>query len=147
MLQYRLQCCEGNGAARSQGGTTMYRAIVVDDNLSNLELIETLMLRMGFEVYTANSGRGLLQLARQHQPDVILTDLAMPHAEINGLDAIKIIRQDPDLKDIPVVAISAVTGMLEEAHDNRKFEAVLRKPFQIDQLQAIMGKLFGQSFT
>ncbi len=125
----------------------MYSAIVVDDNLSNLELIELLMRRLGFEVFTANSGKGLLKLARQQKPDVILTDLAMPHAEINGLDAIKIIRQDPDLKDIPVVAISAVTGMLEEAHDNRKFEAVLRKPFRIDQLQAIMGRLFGQSFT
>lgn len=92
----------------------MKRILVVEDNLKNLELI-TVILELDYEVVDAENGQLGVEAARTQHPDLILMDLSMP--VLDGWEALKLIRADPDLKDIPVVACTAHTL------DNRQVEA------------------------
>jgi CheY-like chemotaxis protein len=71
-----------------------------------LKLIEQLIARRSdMRLLTATDGHLGIQLARAHQPEVILMDINLPG--ISGLEALKILRQDPTTAHIPVVALSA----------------------------------------
>lgn len=75
------------------------RVVIADDHLLVLEAFENLLSGKVEVVGTASNGRELIKVARQHQPDVVVTDISMP--ELNGLDAsIKLLRLLPNLKFI-----------------------------------------------
>ena len=65
----------------------MYRAIVADDNLANLELLRVILEKMLFKVFPATSGGQILELLNFVEPDIIITDLVMPDVTIDGFEA------------------------------------------------------------
>ena len=79
--------------------------LLVDDQRDNLALLGELLTSLGFEVLQALNGREALEQARRERPDAILMDLIMP--EMDGYEAIRRIRQMPDLQDVIILAISA----------------------------------------
>ena len=80
--------------------------LCVDDNRANLELLtEALALRADCRVLTATDGRTGVEMARSHNPDVILMDNNMP--VMNGREAMRILRADPATAGIPIIAVSA----------------------------------------
>ena len=80
--------------------------LYVEDNPANLKLIEQLIARRpDIRLLSARDGNRGIQLARAHQPDVILMDINLPG--MSGIEALKILRQDPATAHIPVVALSA----------------------------------------
>jgi len=84
------------------GSTVLY----VEDNLSNLRLIEHLLARRpGVKVLSAMQGRLGLDLAREHRPSLILLDLHLP--DVPGIEVLRRLREDPRTREIPVVVISA----------------------------------------
>jgi len=95
------------------------RVLVVDDNPSNVALLVSLLKPLGFEVATANNGLEAVLVARKEKPDLILLDLVMP--EMDGLDIAKIFRSDPNLKQIPIIGVSATVSQSERKHE---FEAL-----------------------
>lgn len=107
--------------------------LYVEDNPANLKLVEQLILRRPeLCLLTAVNGHLGIQLARDKQPDVILMDINLPG--INGIQALKILREDPLTAHIPVLAISA-NAM--EADIKRGLEAgffrYLTKPIKVDE--------------
>ena len=89
------------------------RTILAVDNLqANLELIEGLFGGLGYQVVTASNAGRALELARNSLPDLILSDVCMPHG--NGSDLIDAVKADPQLRQIPFVFISS-TFTNEEA--------------------------------
>jgi PAS domain S-box-containing protein len=83
-------------------GTVLY----VEDNLSNLELIQRLLTRRrGVRLLPAMQGQLGLDLARQHHPDLILLDLHLP--DIPGVEVLRRLRAMPETQNVPVVVISA----------------------------------------
>jgi len=87
-------------------GAPLRTLLYVEDNPANLKLIEQLIARRSdMRLLTATDGHLGIQLARAHQPEVILMDINLPG--ISGLEALKILRQDPTTAHIPVVALSA----------------------------------------
>lgn len=89
------------------------RTILAIDNLpANLELIEGLFGVLGYQVITASNAGQALELARSSLPDLILSDVCMPHG--NGYDLIDAVKADPNLREIPFVFISS-TFTNEEA--------------------------------
>lgn len=94
----------------------------------------------GFEITTCNSGKGVLALAREFQPQVILLDVMMP--VMDGPTTLLALKQDPELKHIPVVFLTAKI-MTEELSYFRTLGAVdiISKPFDpmtlAAQIQAI----------
>jgi adenylate cyclase len=110
--------------------------LVVDDNEGNRDLLTRRLSRAGYEsIRTACNGREALEMMRQHDFDLVLLDVMMP--EIDGIGVLREMKQDAQLRDIPVVMISAVddpTSVTECIELGA--EDYLPKPFVQTVLQA-----------
>jgi PAS domain S-box-containing protein len=92
--------------AQPESGAPLRTLLYVEDNPANLKLVEQLMARRPtLRLLTAVDSNQGIQQARAHQPDVILMDINLPG--ISGIEAMKILRDDPTTAHIPIVALSA----------------------------------------
>jgi len=83
----------------------MKKALVVDDNKSNL-MMETYLLEIaGFEVFEAENAAGGIAIARKEKPDIIIMDVRLP--DMRGSEAARILREDKETSDIPIVFVTA----------------------------------------
>jgi putative two-component system response regulator len=109
--------------------------LVVDDTPANLQLLANMLKERGYKTRPVPSGILALQAAQSDPPDVVLLDINMP--QMNGFEVCERLKADEQLKDIPVIFISA----LNEIMDKVKAFSVggvdyVTKPFQIDEVQA-----------
>ncbi|MFA7277312.1 MAG: response regulator [Pseudobdellovibrionaceae bacterium] len=81
------------------------KVLIVEDNELNMKLFHDLLEAHGLETIQARDGKNVLALARQHKPDLILMDIQLP--EVSGLDVTKWLKEDDELKSIPVIAVTA----------------------------------------
>jgi PAS domain S-box-containing protein len=81
------------------------RVLVVDDLAENRAVVVAMLGQLGFDMVEAVNGRDGLEKAHELHPDLILMDIVMP--EMGGLEAIRRLRQSPDSKDVPIIAVSA----------------------------------------
>jgi CheY-like chemotaxis protein len=80
--------------------------LVIDDNLSNLRLVERILeVRPAITILAAQQGRMGLELAQQHRPDLILLDLQLP--DLPGEEVLRWLQGDPATAAIPVIIFSA----------------------------------------
>ena len=79
-------------------------ALVVDDRMSNREYLAALLGARGFHVHQATGGAEALEIARQMQPTVVITDILMP--AMDGYEFVRRLHAEPGLERIPVVFIS-----------------------------------------
>lgn len=79
--------------------------LVVEDNPKNLKLVKAVLEFSGYQVVEATTGEEGVRLARETSPDLILMDLQLPG--IDGAEALRQIRSDPDGPGVPVVAVTA----------------------------------------
>jgi signal transduction histidine kinase/CheY-like chemotaxis protein len=92
--------------ARAVRGAALRTVLYVEDNRANMQLVEQLIARRpDMSLLSAADGTRGIALARTHQPEVILMDINLPG--ISGIQALKILREDPATAHIPVIAISA----------------------------------------
>jgi PAS domain S-box-containing protein len=115
--------------------------LYVEDNLSNLELIQRLLARRpGVKLLPAMQGRIGLDLAREHHPDMILLDLRLP--DIPGSEVLRRLRQDPETRGIPVVVISAdATQVQIDRLLAQGARAYLTKPLDIKEFLALVNEI------
>ncbi len=115
-----------------QGELTPYTLLCVEDNPANLMLIEELISRrLNIKLLTARDGRQGIELARKTLPDVILMDINLPG--ISGITAMKILAQDADTANIPVIALSANAMPCDiEKGLEAGFFRYLTKPIKVD---------------
>jgi CheY-like chemotaxis protein len=83
----------------------MARVLVVEDKVENLELLIYILEAFGHEPLVAHDGAEGLAAAAGERPDIIVMDLQMPR--MDGYEAAKALKADPDLRGIPVIAVSA----------------------------------------
>ncbi|MFA6141925.1 MAG: response regulator [Candidatus Omnitrophota bacterium] len=81
------------------------RALIVDDNRNNLMLEKDLLEVAGFEVFEAENAAVGIAIARKEKPDIIIMDVRLP--DMRGSEAAKILRQDKETSDIPIVFVTA----------------------------------------
>ena len=81
------------------------KILVVEDNHDARKLIESILTLSGLNVVLAADGQEGLEKAEREVPDLIITDIAMPR--LNGLGLIKELRKRPDLKKIPILAVTS----------------------------------------
>lgn len=121
-----------------------YLVLVVDDSIDNLTLISLDLQHNGYRVATANNGEEAIKVAAMIRPDLILMDLAMP--EVDGLESTRLIRLNEDLKDIPVIALTAFsTEGFRRAAYQTGFDGYLTKPIDFTRLYDLMRRLIGVS--
>lgn len=81
--------------------------LVIDDSNTNLVLLESLFKRNGYRVFSALNGKQALELIVKTVPDLIFLDLKMP--EIDGFEFMKLLKNNPNWAEIPVVILSAIS--------------------------------------
>ncbi len=81
------------------------KALVVDDNKNNLMLEKDLLEVAGFEVFEAENASAGIAMARREKPDIIIMDVRLP--DMPGSEAARILRQDKETRDIPIVFVTA----------------------------------------
>jgi CheY-like chemotaxis protein len=119
-------------------GATLRTLLYVEDNPANLKLIEQLILRRpDIRLLSAREAIQGIQLARVHQPDVILMDINLPG--ISGIEALEILHQDPATKHIPVIALSA-NAMPRDIEKGLQagFFRYLTKPIKVNEFMATL---------
>lgn len=115
------------------------KVLIVDDIEENCLILESVLEPLGFETDMAENGSEGIRKALEFKPDMILMDLVMP--EMTGFEATQKIREMPELKDTPIIAVSA--SPLDEGPRRIKekgFDAFLLKPIDIDKLFAVLKK-------
>ena len=83
-----------------------HKILIVDDNLSNIQLVNDYLCRKGYFILTAEDGYQAVQVARAHLPDLILMDIQMPH--MDGIEATTHLKADPRVSHIPIFALTAL---------------------------------------
>jgi class 3 adenylate cyclase/CheY-like chemotaxis protein len=127
-----------------------YKVLVVDDNIHNSKLIEGILLseKRNYDIFFAENGLEGFEKARRIQPDLILMDMRMP--ELSGIDSMKLIQGDADLRDIPVIFITAykTDENFAEAFKSGAFDFIT-KPIDINELKSRINKALsiGQTLT
>ncbi|HEV2861799.1 MAG TPA: response regulator [Pyrinomonadaceae bacterium] len=125
---------------------TPQTVLVVDDMSDNLILISLSLQDMGYRVVTASNGADALNVAKLARPDLILMDIAMPHQD--GLAATRRIREESELQDVPVVALTAFdTDGFRQAAFDAGFNGYLTKPIDFERLKKLMRMLLSGGKT
>ena len=80
--------------------------LIVNDAPEQLGLMERLLVKAGYSVFTAEDGVQGLNLAKKNKPDLVISDVSMPH--MNGLEFCERLRSDSELKSVPILLVSAL---------------------------------------
>jgi len=81
------------------------RVLIVEDNELNMKLFHDLLEAHGYATLQTRDGMEALRIARLHRPDLILMDIQLP--EVSGIEVTKWLKEDDDLRGIPVIAVTA----------------------------------------
>ncbi|ADH88816.1 response regulator receiver protein [Ancylobacter novellus DSM 506] len=106
--------------------------LIVEDNELNMKLFNDLLEAHGYSTVGTRSGVEAMDLARRHRPDLILMDIQLP--EVSGLDVTRALKADPELKAIPVIAVTAFAMKGDEERIREGgCEAYLSKPISVSK--------------
>ncbi|MEQ9309777.1 MAG: response regulator transcription factor [Balneolaceae bacterium] len=115
--------------------------LVVDDEKDLLDLIEYNLKKEGFNVLKAENGEEGIAVAKEGKPDLVLLDIMMP--KMDGLEAVEIMRKDDDLKNIPIIFLTARSDEKTEVEGlNKGGDDYITKPISttklISRIKAVM---------
>ena len=116
--------------------------LIVEDNELNMKLFHDLLEAHGYGTVQAKDGMEVLELAREHRPDLILMDIQLP--EVSGLEVTKWLKEDKELKSIPVIAVTAfaMKGDEEKIREGG-CEAYIAKPISVTSFMGVIEKVLG----
>lgn len=87
------------------------KILILDDNKLNVRLLSDILENEGYEIYAAYNGLSVVSLVHEIKPDVILSDIIMPG--IDGFEVCRLIKSDYEIKDIPIIMITAKTDSMD----------------------------------
>jgi len=110
------------------------RLILCDDEVHILRAAEFKLTRAGFQVECANDGQEAWEAILRQRPDMLVTDCQMPR--LNGLELIERVRNEPTLKDLPIIMLTAKGLELGQSELSERWNvrAILGKPFSPREL-------------
>lgn len=115
------------------------KVLIVEDNELNMKLFDDLLTAHGYLTFKTRDGTHVLELARQHQPDLILMDIQLP--EVSGLEVTQWLKAETDLKHIPVVAVTAFAMKGDEEKIRQGgCEDYVSKPISITEFMKVVQK-------
>jgi chemosensory pili system protein ChpA (sensor histidine kinase/response regulator) len=118
----------------------MKKVMVVDDSITVRKVTARLLKRQGMEVFTAKDGIDATSQLRENIPDLMLLDVEMPR--MDGFELATQMRNDDDLKHIPIIMITSRTGKKHRTHASKiGINIHLGKPFNEQELLESIGKL------
>jgi len=128
------------------------KILIVDDEPDIVNYLEMVLQDQGYETTTAGNGNEAMESVKMDPPDLVTLDITMPEA--SGTRFYKEIRLDPDLANIPVIIVTAVTGMGGDKYAYEKFisnrhlvpapEAYFPKPIDREEFLKSVGEILGE---
>lgn len=117
-----------------------HNILIVEDNETNRRLMRDVLMYYGYKVIEAVNGEEGMRIAKEQTPDLVLMDIQMP--VMDGLAAIKMLKNDPETKGIKIVAVTsfAMKGDKEEIME-AGFDGYIAKPVDIRELPGIIQRL------
>ncbi|HEY7784840.1 MAG TPA: PAS domain S-box protein [Pyrinomonadaceae bacterium] len=128
-----------------QNGHEADSVLIVNDIPEQLSLMDSLLRKAGYSVFTAEDGKQAFEVAKSLRPGIVISDVTMP--QVNGIEFCRLIRQDEDLRLIPILLVTAhrkdtasvVEGLRSGADD------YLELPFDSTRLVAKVSRLLERS--
>lgn len=116
--------------------------LIVEDNELNMKLFRDLLEAHGYQTLQTRNGIEALSLAREHKPDLILMDIQLP--EVSGLDVTKWLKEDEQLCNIPVIAVTAFAMKGDEERIREGgCEAYISKPITVSMFLDTIRQFIG----
>jgi two-component system cell cycle response regulator DivK len=111
--------------------------LIVEDNEKNMKLVRDVLQAKGYTTIEAATGEEGVRLATERKPDLILMDIQLPG--INGIDALRLLRANPDTAAIPAIAVTASVMQQDRKHITEAgFDGYLGKPLNLKEfLEAV----------
>lgn len=127
----------GTVVASSGEGSTL-KILLVDDDPALLGVVEDMIEYLGHGCRKTDSGRKAIEMLQRETFDLVVTDLGMP--DVNGWDVARFCRRA--CPDMPVVLISGWGAQIDEREAREKVDAVLAKPFRIEEFEETISTVF-----
>src|SRR5947208_7116131 len=102
----------GLGDYRGSRGSELAKILIVEDNALNIKLFCDLLAAHGHQPEAVTDSRNALDAARAFDPDLVITDIQLPH--VSGLELIRLIRKDEELANVPIMAVTAYSARGDE---------------------------------
>jgi len=97
---------------QAREGSELANILIVEDNALNIKLFCDLLAAHGHKPEAVSDSRNALATAREFKPDLVITDIQLPH--VSGLDLIRMIRKDTELASVPIMAVTAYSAVGDE---------------------------------
>ena len=118
--------------------------LIVEDNELNMKLFHDLLEAHGYATVQTRNGVEVMNLAREHRPDLILMDIQLP--EVSGLEVTRWLKDDEELRSIPVIAITAFAMKGDEERIREGgCEAYLSKPISVAKFIETIRRFLGSA--
>ena len=109
----------------------MAKILVVEDNALNIKLFCDLLAAHGHATEAVTDSRQALNAARTFRPDLVITDIQLPH--VSGMELMALLRADPDLRDVPIMAVTAYSA----AGDDERIRAAGAQAYVSDRKSVV----------
>ena len=122
------------------------KVMIVEDNELNMKLFNDLLEAQSYVTIQTRNGLDVLDLARQHMPDLILMDIQLP--EVSGLDVTKWLKEDDVLQHIPVIAVTAFAMKGDEERIRQGgCEAYISKPISVVKFLEVVNLILARAIS
>jgi two-component system cell cycle response regulator DivK len=120
------------------------KILIVEDNALNIKLFCDLLAAHGHQTEAVTDSRRALETARSFSPDLVITDIQLPH--VSGLDLIRLIRKDKQLRDVPIMAVTAYSARGDEERIREAgAQAYVSKPISVVRFAQTVDELLDGS--
>jgi two-component system cell cycle response regulator DivK len=121
-------------------GSGLARILIVEDNALNVKLFCDLLAAHDHEAKPVIDSRLALEEARAFSPDLVITDIQLPH--VSGLELIQMIREDKELNAVPIMAVTAYAAAADEERIRAAgANAYVSKPISVKKFVAVVEEL------
>lgn len=121
-------------------GSGLAKILIVEDNALNVKLFCDLLAAHGHEAKPVIDSRMALDQARAFAPDLVITDIQLPH--VSGLELIQMLRDDKDLRAVPIMAVTAYAAAADEERIRAAgANAYVSKPISVKKFVAVVEEL------
>ncbi len=120
----------------------MAKILIVEDNALNIKLFCDLLAAHGHQPEAVTDSRNALEAAHQFSPDLVITDIQLPH--VSGLELIRMIRDDKRLESVPIMAVTAYAAAGDEERIRAAgAQSYVSKPISVPKFVAQVDELLG----
>jgi two-component system cell cycle response regulator DivK len=118
--------------------------LIVEDNELNMKLFHDLLEAHGYRTLQTRNGFDAMDIARAERPDLIIMDIQLP--EVSGLEVTKWLKEDDDLRSIPVIAVTAFAMKGDEERIRQGgCEAYISKPISVSKFLETVKSYLGDA--